>query len=153
MLLATVAWFQQDAERCAAYVLANRDRIDAVGDRQTLALALLAQGGSLYATLDHDRAARLLHEAVDVAKDIGDPLAEGTPRLVLACIQIAAGEPRATLEEVRELRERLRAHWQFYYLAWAALTEAIAHAAAGDLPRARAALEPIVTGSSPGPDT
>jgi hypothetical protein len=60
VVLATVAWFQQDVERCDAYVRAHRDRIDAVGDRQTLALARLAQGGSRYATLDHERAAALL---------------------------------------------------------------------------------------------
>ena len=147
MLLATVAWFQQDADRCEAYVVAHRERMEAVGDRQTLALALFAQGGSLYATLDHDRAAALLREAVEVAQETGDPLAEGTLRMVLGRIQIAAGEPRAALENVREVRERLRAVGQFYYLAWAALTEGIAHAACGDLQTARVMLEPIVAGT------
>ena len=147
MLLATVAWFQQDTDRCEAYVVAHRQRTEAVGDRQTLALALLAQGGSLYATLDHDRAAVLLREAVEVAQETGDPLAEGTLRMVLGRIHLAAGEPRAALENVRDVRERLRAVGQFYYLAWAALTEGIAHAACGDLQTARVMLEPIVAGT------
>jgi predicted ATPase/DNA-binding CsgD family transcriptional regulator len=150
-LLATVAWFQQDVERCDAYVRAHRDRLEAVGDRQTLALARLAQGGSRYATLDHERAASLLREAIAVAQEVGDPLAEGTPRIVLCLIRIASGEPRAALEEVRELRRRLLGHGQFYFLAWAALTEAMALAACGDLPAARATLEPIVAGELVGP--
>jgi DNA-binding CsgD family transcriptional regulator len=86
-----------------------------------------------------------------VAQDVGDPLAEGTPRMVLCLIRIASGEPRAALEEVRGLRRRLLGHGQCYFLAWAALTEAIALAACGGLPTARATLEPIVAGELGGP--
>jgi DNA-binding CsgD family transcriptional regulator len=122
-----------------------------VGDRQTRALARLAQGGSRYATLDHEQAATLLEEAIVAAREVGDPLAEGTPRVVLCLIRIASGEPRGALEEVRGLRRRLLTHGQFYFLAWAALTEAIALAASGDLPTARVTLGAIVTGELPGP--
>jgi predicted ATPase/DNA-binding CsgD family transcriptional regulator len=151
VLLATVAWFQQDVERCDACVESHWDRIETVGDRQTLALGRLAQGGSRYATLDHAQASVLLEEAMAAAGEVGDPLAEGTPRVVQCLINIAAGEPRIALEELRGLRRRLLGHGQFYFLAWATLTEAIALAACGDLPAATAKLGPIVAGELGGP--
>jgi predicted ATPase/DNA-binding CsgD family transcriptional regulator len=151
VLLATVAWFQQDLERCDDWVESHWDRIAMVGDRQTLALARLAQGGSRYATLDHAQATALLEEAIAAAREVGDPLAEGTPRVVLCLIRMASGEPEGALEEVRGLRRRLLTHGQFYFLAWATLTEAIALAASGDLPSSRLTLQAIVAGELPGP--
>jgi len=146
MPLANVAFWQQDAKACDAYVDAHRRRIEAVGDRWTLAGVLTAQGGSRYATLEHRGAAELLGEAIAAAREIGDPVSEGAPRVLLALIRISAGEAGAALDEVRRVRERLLVQGHFYYLPWVVLVEALARAACGDLPAAATALESVITG-------
>jgi DNA-binding CsgD family transcriptional regulator len=146
MVHALVAWFQQDADLCAAHVAAYGGRMDTVGDRWTIAGALTAQAASLYPCLEHDRASALLAEAIGHGQAIGSPVVEGAARLHMALIEISAGEAAAALEVVQRARESLVAQAQFYWLPWAVMFEALGRAACGDLPEAAKLLQCVIEG-------
>ncbi|WP_028066214.1 helix-turn-helix transcriptional regulator [Solirubrobacter soli] len=144
-LLRGVAWFRQDAGACREDLDALGERLERLGDRETLAWFWFEQGAVGYPLGEHAESAALLRRAIAAAADIGEPTADRAARAYLALLDVAAGRSRTALDQLRAIHARTLLHGGSFALPWLEVLVALAEAASGDLGAARTRLRTLVT--------
>ena len=143
-LLRGAAWFRQDEAACVDAFDALRARLERLGDRETLAWFWFEQGALRHALGEHAEAAALLHRAIDVAAEVGEPTADRAARCHLALLDMAAGRAETAREELHALHAQTLLHGGSFALPWISLLVGVADAACGDLEAARERLSLLV---------
>lgn len=143
-LLRGVAWAQQDEQACRADFDTLRDRLERLGDRETLAWFWFPQGSLLYPLGDHARATELLKKAIAVAAEINEATADRAAGMYLALIDVAAGRAPRALERMLAIHAQTLLHGGSFALPWIELLVAQAEAGSDRLEAARTRLTSLV---------
>ncbi len=143
-LVRGVAWFQQDAEACLAGFDELLARLEALGDRETLAWFWFEQGAIRYPLGEHAEAADAFRRAVAVAAEIGEPTADRAARTYLALLGVAAGHAQWALGEMLAIHAQTLLHGGSFAFPWIELLVAQAEAAGGRVEAARTRLATLV---------
>ena len=100
---------------------------------------------------DFDRFFDLAEQAVDAAREVGEPVSEGTAQAVMGGVELSLGRTERALERLEATRELLIEKGAGLPLPQTNIGIALARAALGDLEAARTGLEEaIATGADGG---